>query len=135
MLNLVQYNLSDLNEADRAKLIRVLAKRNDLARTRIILDEAKIAFLQDPTPEREEELAFLAKVQLAGARQEYSDVVMEVVKDALDPEGLQELLPILATAVLARINLPLALAALGVDADDLAELMDALKDALNTSSH
>ena len=85
------------------------------------LNDRRISALLDPTPEREQAVKDFASTVVVPLRTQATVQAVAILKDAVNVEKLQELLPILALAVLQCVDIQSAMVAIGLEPDQLEE--------------
>ncbi len=121
------YNPEDLDPEIRTSMSALL-----MARAEYLIAQAEVMNLRSRIWGGEKNLdsfAELKAAELAKVREDYSQRVQAIFKDAVDVDGLAELIPMIAGGVLQNftIPLPVLLEATGLDLDYLKIIVEKLK--------
>lgn len=124
---LLSYDPNSLSEEHRAQMAKILSARGDILRA-----SAEVNDLRARAWAGEEGLADLADLKaadLAKLREDYRDELLPFLKEAVDLEQLQGLIPMVALAAIRsfRIPPPVVMEALGLDVDNMKMLTEQIK--------
>ncbi len=115
-------NLTGLDKGMQVKVANLLSDRAAYMRLSADLTDRKAALLSNPTEAAEQELAEFASVVVAPARLKVAEQVTELLKEAVDIDKLQGMLPMLVMGVMTAVNVPLLLNIIGLDPDMISEI-------------
>ena len=128
---LFTYNPADIQPAHREQMAAILKARGEFMRASAEVSDLRARAWAGETGM--DDLIELKAADLAKIRQDYAPLMIGLLKESVDVEGLLSLVPMLVAGVLQnfRVPLPVLLEALGVDFDNLKLLAEQLKDFIN----
>lgn len=130
MFGVFDTSLTGLDRDTQLKLAMMLSSRAEYMRLAADMNDRKAKLLADPTEEGEQELAEFSSVVVAPARMRVAEQMSELLKESIDVDKLQGMLPMLLAGAMSAVNLPLVLNILGLDPDMISQVAKLGKDFL-----
>lgn len=115
MLSELSGSFASMDEETRRMLAELLEVRNEYLNQLVALNGLRLKALHNPTPENEEAVNDFASAVLAPLSARNNELTMGLVKDAIDIEGIQKMLPMVLATMTQYFNLPLILTVLNID--------------------
>ena len=117
-----------MDAAKRRKLADLLHHRNEYSAMVTKVNNQKIQILMHPTAASEQELAEYTRTTVAPMREKLQKETVALMVQAVDVEGLKQMLPMLLAAVANFVDLPLLFEAAGLDPDMIEEALGLLRE-------
>jgi len=130
LTELLSYEPADLDPELRSKVASILHARSEL-----LARQAQVAGLRAQVWSGVDgltDIIDLKAAELAKLRKANSEKARDLLKDAVDLEGLLEILPAIGVSVLEKFNIPLpvVLEVIGVDIDAIKEAVSATQELI-----
>jgi len=125
-------SMGDLKEADRLRLASFLEKRNELMLQMLTLNSLQAKQLRDPSPENELRVSSFSNSVVKPLQRSIEQERTDLVKSAVDIEGLKGLLPMILAGLTQYVNLALVLNLFDTNPDDVQRLIKYIKDYIQS---
>lgn len=132
MLGNLTPSLCSLDEDERAKLAEVIRDRNEYLEQLIKLNELRLVTLANPTEANETAANDFNSTVVAPLRDKHMASGHELLREAVNLEGIKALMPIVAMGLLQSVNPTLALAATGAEPDLIERAISAVSEFIKS---
>ncbi|HEU5121638.1 MAG TPA: hypothetical protein VFT59_02240 [Candidatus Saccharimonadales bacterium] len=112
-----------LTQDQRYKLAEFLQLKDEYLQMAVQLNRLRLRALTDPNPQHEAELQSYSSAVMAPVRTRMGQMLSELVKEAVDVDGIKQMLPMALMSFLPSVNLPLLFSILPFDPDTVEKLL------------